>query len=95
MKEKIESVLRTVGNTKSKNYFDMEFQKSGGGIRKESAEREPKGAAPDFCVDLLLPPLLVHLSARRRRSSEKETVENHTTKNNKLTQAYYKKEQNG
>ena len=66
--------------------------KNRAGVRKESAEGEPQGAARFLLTFSFYPPV-VHPFARRRRSSEKETGENHTIKNNKLTQAYYNKEQ--
>ena len=40
---------------KSKENLLTGFSKIGRGIRKESAEGEPKGAAPDFCFCFYLP----------------------------------------
>ena len=71
---------------KSKEYLRCGFSKIGRGIRKECAEGEPKGAAPDFCFCFYFsrPFWFIPLPAGGG-TSEKETVENHTTKLNKLT----------
>ena len=94
LKEEIESVLWTVGSMKSKDYFWYGFSKIGRGIRKESAEGEPKGAAPDFCFCFLFsrPFWFIPLPAGGGTSAF-SMVANHTTKYYKLTQAYYNKEQ--
>ena len=74
----------------------MEFQKSGQGLRKECAEGEPQRGRPDFCLCFYLsrPFWFISLPAGGGTSAF-SMVANHTIKLNKLTQAYYKKEQNG